>query len=216
VDLAREWKNIEDYLIPKLRLDHVERALYYHLLRHTRVVGKEAALFGILSLSEGSGISETVVRERIRSLHEKGCIRIDDRSAKGHLVRVFLPEEIGELVPERSEVSAVDIDGVDFFTGRRHLRALVRRENGRCFYCLRAIDPENCVLDHVIPQAARRDNSFRNVVASCHECNAAKSGQDAAEFLRAKYRAGLLSQSELQQRLTTLDKLQSGQLIPDV
>jgi hypothetical protein len=65
VDLVQELKNIEDYLVPKLQLDHIDRALYYHLLRHTRVIGKEASLFGLSSLSVASGISETTLRERI-------------------------------------------------------------------------------------------------------------------------------------------------------
>jgi hypothetical protein len=209
-------KNIEDYLIPQLRLDRVERSLYYHLLRHTRIVGKEVSLFGILSLSEASGISETTVRERIRILDEKGCIKIENRSGKGHFLRVLLPGEIDGLVPTRSEVPAVDINSVDFFAGRTFARALVERENGQCFYCLRSIDSETCVLDHVIPQAARGDHSFRNIVVCCHECNSSKQGQDAAEFLRAKYRTGLLSQAELLERLATLEKLQLGQLIPEI
>jgi hypothetical protein len=59
VEFAEELKNIEDHLIPKLQLDHVERALYYHLLRHTWLVGKEASLFGLYSLAASSGFSET-------------------------------------------------------------------------------------------------------------------------------------------------------------
>lgn len=216
MDLAQELKNIEDYLIPKLRLDHVERALYYHLFRHTRVIGKEASLFGLLSLSEASGISESTVRERIRALHEKGCIKIDDRSGKGHLLRVFLPEEVDGVVPKRSEVPAVDINEVDFYTNRTYVNALVERENGQCFYCLRNINGEACVLDHVISQMAQGDNSFRNVVACCHQCNAAKQGQDASEFLRTRYRVGLLSQADLQERMSTLESLQLGQLVPEV
>lgn len=216
MDLAQELKNIEDYLIPKLRLDHMERSLYYHLLRHTRVIGKETSMFGILSLSEASGISESTVRERIRALHDKGCIRIEDRSGKGHTLRVFLPEEIAELVPKQSEISAVNINDIDFFTNRTYVSALIDRENGQCFYCLRNIDAETCVLDHVVPQAARGDNSFRNVIASCHECNAVKQDQDAADFLRTRHRKGLLSQAELQERMVALEKLQMGELLPEI
>lgn len=106
MDLVQELKNIEDYLFPKLQLDHVERALYYHLFRHTRLIGKDSSLFGLLSLSEASGISESTVRERIRALHEKGCIRIDDRSGKGHLLRVFLPGEVDGVVPKRLDIPA--------------------------------------------------------------------------------------------------------------
>jgi HNH endonuclease len=149
-------------------------------------------------------------------LHEKGCVRIDDRSGKGHLLRVFLPEEIDGVVPKRSEVPVADMNEMDFYTNRTYVDALVKRENGRCFYCLRSINAETCVLDHVISKIARGDNSFRNVVACCHECNAAKQGQDATEFLRTRYRLNLLSQAELQERLSTLGKLQEGQLSSEI
>ena len=216
VDLARELQNIEDHLIPKLQLDHVERALYYHLLRHTRLIGKDASLFGLYSLAESSGFSESTLRERIRILDEKGCVVIQERSGKGHLLRVLLPGEIDGIVPKLSESVVVDINTIDFYGNRNYVDALVKREKGRCFYCLRIITSETCVLDHVVSKAMRGDDSFRNVVAACHECNAAKQSQDPTEFLRSRYRLNLLSQSELQERVATLEKLQSGQLVPEI
>ena len=113
MDLIQEFKNIEDYLIPKLKLDSFERSLYYHLLRHTRVIGKEGSLFGILSLATANGVSEYTVRDRIRILDEKGCIKIEERSGKGHFVRVYLPEEIDGMVPKLPDVVAVNIDEID-------------------------------------------------------------------------------------------------------
>jgi len=88
VDLSRELQNIEDHLIPKLHLDHVERALYCHLLRHTRLIGKETALFGLHSLAESSGFSETTLRERIRILATKGCVVIQERSVVRSTLRL--------------------------------------------------------------------------------------------------------------------------------
>jgi hypothetical protein len=216
VDLARELKNIEDHLIPKLQLDHVERALYYHLLRHTRLIGKEASLFGLPSLAKSSGFSESTLRDRIRILDEKGCIAIKERSAKGHLLGVLLPSEIDGLVPKPPEPPVLDINAIDFYSNRTYVDAVVKRENGRCFYCLRAINAETCVLDHVISKAMRGDASFRNVVACCHECNATKQSQDPTEFLRTRYRLSLLSQNELQERVSVLEKLQLGQLVPEI
>jgi 5-methylcytosine-specific restriction endonuclease McrA len=110
----------------------------------------------------------------------------------------------------------MDINAIDFYSNRTYVDALVKREDGKCFYCLRAINPETCVLDHVISKAMRGDDSFRNVVACCHECNAAKQSQDPAAFLRTRYRLGLLSQSELQERVSVLEKLQFGQLVPEI
>jgi hypothetical protein len=60
------------------------------------------------------------------------------------------------------------------------------------------------------------NNSFLNVVACCHECNALKQGNEATKFLRSRYRAGLLSQGELQERLGILERLKSGLLIPEL
>lgn len=214
-DLSREFQNVEDYLIPKLQLDCWERALYYHLLRHTRVIGRDSSRFGLLSLAGSSGLSETTVRERIRTLDRKRCIEILQRSGEGHLLRVLLPTEIEGVVPPVIEVPT-DIDTIDFYSGRKYADALVNREQGRCFYCLRAITAESCVLDHAISRVSGGDDSFRNVVAACHECNSAKQSQDPREFLRSRYRQNLLSGSELQERIATLGRLQSGQLRPAI
>jgi 5-methylcytosine-specific restriction endonuclease McrA len=185
-------------------------------ISHTWLVGKETGLFALLPIATAVGISESSARERIRSMHQKGCIRIEERSKNGHLIRIVLPDQIPGLVPDAAERPALDIESLDFFTGRKYVAALVARENGRCFYCLRDIDANTCVLDHVAARMQMLDNSYRNIVASCHECNAAKQAQEAAEFLRSRYRQGLLSQPELQERLGVLEKLQSGGLVPDV
>ena len=42
------WKQIEDDLVPRLRLNLVERVVYYHLLRYTRLEGKLQFRFSIL------------------------------------------------------------------------------------------------------------------------------------------------------------------------
>ncbi len=96
-----DWSNvvgeIEDVLAPKLQLDVYERALYYHLLRHTRLIDKEASVFGIAPLAVATGMSDWKVREAVRSMDAKGCIKIEDRSPKGHIIRVLLPSELPGL-----------------------------------------------------------------------------------------------------------------------
>ena len=216
MDVARVLRDIEDHLMPRLKLDPIERILYYHLFRRTHLNCTDSGQFALLQLGKALGISETAVRERIRTLHEKGCLRIEERSKNGHLVKLLLPDEIPGLIPAVVEATPIDIGTVDFFTGRKHAAALVARENGRCFYCLRSINRDACVLDHVIPRLAATDNSFRNVVAACYECNALKQGEEAPEFLRSRYRSGVLSQVELQERLAMLERLQLGQLVPEM
>ena len=41
------WKHIEDWLVPELGLSLVDRAVYCHLLRHTRLEGKSRLCFSI-------------------------------------------------------------------------------------------------------------------------------------------------------------------------
>ncbi|KAF0206699.1 MAG: hypothetical protein FD171_2255 [Actinobacteria bacterium] len=210
------YADIEDLLAPQLALDTWERTLYYHLLRHTRLKGIASAHFAVGPLSTGLPISDFKVREVLRSLDAKGCIRIEDRSRHGHLIHVVLPSELPVLVRESREAPDIDIEALDFFSGRRYVEALLARQDDACFYCLRVISPESCELDHLVPQAERLDNSFRNVVASCHNCNKAKGSTSVVDFFRTRYRSGLLSEGELQSRLAVLAAIQSGELVPDI
>jgi len=216
MDVASTLKSCEEFLFPALKMTVRERSLYYHLFRHTRLVGNETGMFALLPLSAALAIAESSVREDVRSLHERGCIRIEERSRTGHLIRVFLPEEIDGVIPKREPAEAIDIEAIDFFTDRRYLPALLTRENRACFYCLRQVRPDNCQLDHVVAQAGGLNNSHRNIVVSCHECNTTKQAADAADFMRHLYRRALLSQAELESRLSALEMLQTGKLVPNI
>ena len=210
------FADIEDLLFPQLALDPWERTVYLHLVRHTRMKGMSSGLFAVGPLSKALPISDFKVREVLRSLHAKTCLKIEDRSRSGHLIHVLLPDEIAALSRPTVSAESVDIESLDFFTNRRYVSALLARENHACFYCLRSIAAETCELDHLVPQAEKLDNSYRNVVASCHNCNKAKSSQQAEAFLRARYRANLLSEDELQHRLATLEAIRSGSLTPQL
>lgn len=214
MDITTIFKQCEDHLFPGRHLTVRERALYYHLLRHTHAEGKPAALFALLPLAAALSVSESSAREDIRSLNEKGCIHID-RSRQGHLVRVLLPEEIEGVIPAAASATAIDLEQIDFFNGRRFLDALLVRENHRCFYCLKGIRPDSCELDHSISRMNGADHSYRNIVASCHDCNTSKQATAPADFLRILFRKGRLSAAELEERLVTLDQLQSGKLVPE-
>lgn len=216
-EITKELQNIEDHLIPKLKLDCWERALYYHLIRHTRLIGRDRAQFGLPSLAASTGFSEDTVRERIRALDKRGCIEIMERSRKGHLLRVLLPTEIDGIVPKDCSGRVdTDINEINFYSGRKHVNAIIQREQGKCFYCLRSLTADACVLDHAVPKLERGNDSFRNIVACCHECNAAKQGQSAEAFIRSRYRLNLLSEGEFVERIAALEKLKAGQLVPEV
>jgi hypothetical protein len=66
--------------------------------------------------------------------------------------RVLLPAELGIGRPEPQSHDLANLDALDFLTGRIYVVAMVDREKGRCFYCLRSIDAGTCVLDHLVPQ----------------------------------------------------------------
>ena len=172
-------------------------------------------MVAILPLANAMGVAESSAREDNRSLNERGCIKIEDRSRNGHLLRVLLPEEIEGVVPKGAPATEIDLNGLNFFSGRRYLSALLAREDGRCFYCLKGIRPQSCELDHVVSLANGTDHSYRNIVCSCHECNTTKQAQTAPDFVRALYRKGVLSQAELEDRLSGIERLQAGQLVPD-
>jgi HNH endonuclease len=78
----------------------------------------------------------------------------------------------------------------DFFADRLYLAALLARENGACFYCLRQVRADNCQLDHVVAQAGGMNNSYRNIVVACHECNTTKQAAAAADFIGSCTAAG--------------------------
>lgn len=215
MDVETTLKQCEDYLFPAMKMTLRERSIYYHLFRHTRLIGKEQGLFAIDPLASALGVS-TSIRDDLRSLHERGCLRIEDRSRNGHLIRVLLPEEIEGIVPKQEPAEVIDVEAIDFFTDRRYLAVLLARENGACFYCLRQVRPDNCQLDHVVAQADGLNNSYRNIVVSCHECNTTKQAAAAGDFVRHLYRRGLLSQADLEGRLSALELLQAGKLVPDV
>jgi hypothetical protein len=213
-----EWPQvlakIEDLLFPQLKLDAWERSLYYHLLRHTRLVGTSAGVFAVGPLSKALGISDFKTRGVLRSLHAKECIVIDDRSRQGHHISVALPHEIGSLLRTAAPADPIDIESIDFFTGRKYLAHVLDREEGCCFYCLRELTAETCELDHLAPQVTALNNSYRNVVASCHGCNKGKGSTSAADYLRNRYRSSLLSEQELQGRLAALEAVQAGHVKP--
>jgi 5-methylcytosine-specific restriction endonuclease McrA len=216
MDIANILKCCEDYLFPAKKMTVRERVLYYYLFRHTRLLGKENGEFAIAPLASALNIAESSVREDVRSLHARGCICIEKRSRTGHVIRVLLPEEIDGIIPTQQQEVASEMESLDFFTGRKHISALLVHENGACFYCLRRVCAEDCELDHVAARMDGTDNSYMNIVASCHECNTTKQAQQAADFIRSLYRRGILSQPELERRLSALEELKAGRLVPNL
>ena len=126
-----DWKSIyqdiEDRLAPQLDLDAWERTTYYHLLRHTRLEDKQSALISIGPLSKVIPLSDFKVRDVLRNLDRKGCTK-NLVTRRGYEVTVYLPSEIPTLTYSAKVEVSVDIEGMDFFTGRAYLGPLLERE----------------------------------------------------------------------------------------
>ena len=211
-----DWQTIlieiEDVLIPHYALDIYERSMYFYLLIQTRIRGMESTTIPLPTLSNALNCSDSLSRKTIRQLAEKGCIELE-QTRKGHLIKVFLPSELEIQAPKREDIK-INMEEIDFFSGRKYVSELIKREKGLCFYCLSEISPENCELDHVVSQLKGVNNSYRNIVAACHKCNTRKQSTNAEDFIRSHYRKALLNESELENRLSALEALKNGDLKP--
>jgi hypothetical protein len=135
------WKQLEDVVAPRLRLSVIDRTVYSHLLRHSRLEGKLRLRFSILGLGRNIRLSSGPVREAVRRLIAQGALRLVQRSKAGHLVEVRLPGEIRAVRLNRIESrsaakeqgtgarAAVSIEETDFLrnmTLRKAIHARVR------------------------------------------------------------------------------------------
>jgi len=78
------WKQFEDIVVPRLRLNIVDRAVYSHLLRHSRLEGKVRLQFSIPWLARAARLTSNPVRHSVRRLVEHGALRLVERSKVGH------------------------------------------------------------------------------------------------------------------------------------
>lgn len=221
LNAVQVWKQMEDLLVPRLRPSAGERAVYSHLLRHSRLEGKTQLRFSIPWLARGTCLSAKAVKRAVRRLIARGVLRLIERGQAGHVVEVRLPEEIRALRAEKRAGggaarpgSAANLEKVDFQATRTVRGAIYAREGGLCFYCLRRLTSMVRCIDHVVPCVRKGRNSYRNLVACCAECNSQKSDRRAEDFLRWLYREGRLTSGELTARLRALKSLAAGKLRP--
>ena len=144
LNAERLWKQFEDDLIPQLRLSVIDRAVYSHLLRHSRLEGKPRVRFSLAWLAHGARLCVGSARPALHRLFDNGALRLIECSKNGHLVQVRLPEEIrgvrmSEIVEPPRKARAANIEGTDFLQSGRLRRAIHAREAGRCLYCLRRV-----------------------------------------------------------------------------
>jgi hypothetical protein len=223
------WKQLDDQLVPRLRLGPIDRATYCYLLRHSRLEGKLQVQFSLRRLAQGTCVSTCAIRPALRRLGDHGALRLLECSHGGHVAEVRLPKEIladlpVEMVPpdqpqdirHRHTLPApgVSLEEENFMRTSPLRRSIHAREAGRCFYCLRRTGPHMRCLDHVVPLARSGSNSYRNLVSCCRECNSQKGQCRAEDFLRSLFRDRKLTESELAGRLRALDALAASKLVP--
>jgi len=215
-------EQFQDYLAPKL--DTYEQALYLYIFRHSLLQGTEDVTIGFKSArrqmafgigEKGKPMSEGTCYEKLRSLESKGCLRILGTVRDGTRMRLFLPSEIEGVIPVESLTPSLSLDEMDFFNIPENRLFILQREEGKCFYCLRALDSSNHVIEHVISRP-KGDNTYRNVVAACRDCNNRKGDIPAEDFIRGLYRKGYLQAGEMEDRLSRLQLLRDGQLRPNL
>ena len=76
INPALVWKQVEDLLVPRLRLSVTDRVVYYHLVRHSRLEGKLRLRFSIAWLARGARLSRETVRPAMRRLVDHGALRL--------------------------------------------------------------------------------------------------------------------------------------------
>ena len=223
IDARSLWRQVEDVVVPQLRLGVIDHVVYVHLLRHSHLEGKRRLRFSIPWLAQNINLSTCPTRDAVRRLAACGVLRLVERSKQGHVAEVRLPEEVRGVrvqaraaarAREAARVDRSDIEQVDFVRTIELRRTIHARERGRCFYCLRRIPSRLECLDHVVPRARVGCNSYRNLVSACMECNAQKGERPAEEYLRWLFREHRLGAAELRGRFEALELLAAGKLRP--
>ena len=158
-------------------------------------------------------MAENTCYEKLKSLQTKGCLKIVGVERNGSRIRLNLPGEIPGVIVEPVKQPIVSLEDMDFYTLEENRQLILEREGHMCFYCLRSLNTENHVIEHVVSRP-EGSNSYRNVVAACRQCNNRKGESEAADFLRVLFREGFLSDNEFEQRLSHLERLRSGELRP--
>lgn len=220
MELEQFLKEFQDHLAP--RLDTYEQAVYLYLFRHTRLVDLEEATIGFKSArrrmacgigEKGKPMSEGTAYEKLRSLEEKGCIKILDSTREGRKIRLLLPSEIPGVITPEAPVVSPDIETMDFFNVEENRVRILMREQHHCFYCLRHLNRDNYVIEHVVSRP-EGNNTYRNVVATCRHCNNRKGSKDVEDWLRTLYRDQFLGEAEFRERVSHLERLRAGELRP--
>lgn len=182
-----------------------------------RVISVKLSELGENLLSDlGQPMSHDVVKRGVNDLVRLKIIeRRPSKPGKINEYEVRLPSEIREVQEmiktdkEKIEES-IDDSRDDFYTDPQKRVEILKREDYKCFYCLRELQRDDFYLDHLIPRTYGGQNYKSNLVASCKTCNTKKNALEPENFLLQNYRKGLLTQEEYQTQKDKLTELKKG------
>lgn len=219
-DFCQFFVAYQDHAAP--RLDVYEQAIYLYIARHTLAINEDVAVIGFKSARKemafgtgkaGTPPSEGVIYRKLKGLESKGFIKVLASERTGTRIKIFTPFEIKGVVAEQEEECPLSLEDADFFEDANNRQLILERDGFDCFYCLRGIDENSYVIEHVVSRP-EGTNSYRNLVASCRQCNNRKGAEAAEDFLRTLYREGFLTMEEQTERQEMLSLLKSGGLKP--
>lgn len=125
------------------------------------------------------------VTKILKSLEEKGCIKIGDTNREGTLYIVNLPKDVPFVAEKIANILSQDKEE-DYFNDPEKRQEIFERDKWICKYCGEKVTPENVTLDHFVPQSKGGKSNKENLNTCCLICNGIKSGksyEEAAPFL---------------------------------
>jgi hypothetical protein len=189
-ELSKTLCQIVDYLLPELT--PYETTMYLFILRHTVLsvgdgANQEAIRIGKRTIAglygkgvRGDRTNMAHITSVLKSLEEKGCIRIGDAARDGTLYTIVVPKNI-PLVMEKLSATAPTEPDDDYFTSPEKRKIIFERDKFTCQYCGEKVTDMNATLDHYIPQSKGGGHHKENLRTACLACNSIKSGRTFEE-----------------------------------
>lgn len=220
LDFTKEFEAFSDHIA--CRLDFYEQGIFLFLLRNSHLRGETQTTVSMKGdrsrLGLGSGdltkpMSENTFTIRIASLESKGLVKKINSGRSGTTLLVTLPTQSAFYLDAQTKAEAPVLTEIDYFWDEIGRAAILRREKFQCFYCFASLKGLDYVMEHVVSRP-HGTNDYRNIVAACQSCNNKKGSAAAEEYLRKLRREHRISEEEFDGRISALDDLRSGRLVP--
>jgi len=179
-----------------------------------RVISVKLSELGENLLSDlGQPMSHDVVKRGVNDLVRLEIVKKrPSKPGQTNEYEVNLPSEIRkvqEMIKRDEEEieEIIDDSKDDFYTDKQKRLEILKRDDYKCFYCLRELQRDDFYLDHLVPRTQGGQNYKSNLVASCRTCNTKKNASEPEKLLLQNYRNSLLTQEEYQSQKDKLENL---------